>query len=104
MLPKRSRLKSDEVQAVLSRGIAVASPGAKGKKSLISMKFLALPGPFKSAVVAPKSLVKSAVGRNRVRRAVYRAVAETPPPHRTGHAIRLVREIPKSPLTPAYAE
>ncbi len=104
MLPKNSRLTTSEVQEVLKKGTSIFISLPKGQKGLISAKFLPKPGVFKSAAVAPKSLAKSAVERNRLRRAVYRAILGFPTPKKGGFMIFFVRSIPKTPLTPAFAE
>jgi RNase P protein component len=104
MLPKNSRLTTSEVQEVLSRGTSVFISLPKGQKGLISAKFLPKSGGFKSAAVAPKSLAKSAVERNRLRRSVYRAILSLPTPKKAGLMVFFVRNIPKTPLTPAFAE
>ena len=104
MLSKGKRLTSVEVEEVLKKGISLKISPLKGRNSLISAKFLAMPGPFRVAAVAPKSVAKSAVTRNRLRRAVYRAIAGLPAPKRHGIAIFFVRSTPKEPLTPAFAE
>lgn len=104
MLPKRARLTSSEVDEVLTKGISIYAPLPKGQKGLISAKFLAIPGSFKSAAVAPKSLAKSAVERNRLRRAVYSAISSLPTPKKPGHMVFFVRSIPKTPLVPAFTE
>ncbi len=102
MLPKRKRLSAHEVEEVLARGVSVRSPIAAGQKPLISAKFLAIPGPFRAAVVVPKSLARKATERNRLRRAVYRAIAGSPAPKKVILAVFFVRNIPKKPLTPAF--
>jgi ribonuclease P protein component len=104
MLPKKARLTSPEVEEVLKRGVSVSITPKNGGKSLISLKFLAQLGGFKVSVVAPKSVAKSAVARNRLRRAVYRAISALPLPKKHGIAVFFVRSIPKAPLTPAYQE
>ncbi|HEV8677442.1 MAG TPA: hypothetical protein VN701_01265 [Candidatus Paceibacterota bacterium] len=104
MLPKRSRLTSSEVEEVLKKGISLSIPAQKNQKSLISAKFVASKGHFRAVAIAPKSVAKSAVVRNRLRRAVYRAIASFPTPKKGGTAVFFVRSIPKGPLTPAFAE
>lgn len=104
MLPKSSRLTSKEVQEVLDKGRSIMISPSNGRKSLISAKFLPTSGTFRAAAVAPKSVAKSAIVRNRLRRAVYRAIAGFPAQKRRGIAIFFVRSIPKPPLTPAFAE
>jgi RNase P protein component len=103
MLPKGKRLTSSDVQTVLSRGISISISPQKGRNNLISARFLATPGGFRVAAVAPKSVAKSAVVRNRLRRAVYRAVAGLPTPKKSGAVVFFVRSIPKEALTPAFA-
>jgi RNase P protein component len=104
MLKKSSRLTSQEVNLVLEKGQSINLFLPKGQKPLISAKFLAKSGPFKAAAIAPKAVAKSAVVRNRLRRAVYRAIAGLPAPKKGGIAVFFVRSIPKTPLTPAFAE
>ena len=104
MLPKSSRLSSREVEEVLKKGVSLHISPQKGRNSLISARFLATGGSFKAAAVAPKAVAKSAVVRNRLRRAVYRAIAGFPVPKRQGTAVFFVRSIPKGPLTPAFAQ
>ena len=104
MLPKRARLTTKDVDMVLKNGRSIAISLANSKNSHISARFLAIPGTFRAAAVAPKSVAKSAVVRNRLRRAVYRAIAGLPAPKQGGIAVFFVRKIPKEPLTPAFAE
>jgi ribonuclease P protein component len=104
MLKKSARLTRQDVEEVLKYGRSVSILTPKGQKSLISAKFLAKPGTFRAAAVAPKAVAKSAVVRNKLRRAVYRAIANLPAPKNPGIAVFFVRAIPKSPLTPAFEE
>lgn len=104
MLAKSNRLTSAEVSEVLSKGRSLFVPASKSQKSLISAKFLAGSGHFKVAAIAPKSVAKGAVERNRLRRAVYRAVASLELPKKPGTTVVFVRNIPKGPLSPAFAE
>lgn len=64
MLPKRSRLSSGEVRGVLAGG----SPLRVGP---YSGKYLPGASPLKVAVIVSKKDTKTAVGRNRLRRAAY---------------------------------
>lgn len=98
------RLTSSEVEEVLKKSTSVFISTPKGQKSLISLKFLAASGKFRAAAIAPKSVAKSAVVRNRVRRALYRALASFPTPKTPGLAVFFVRKLPSAPLTPAFAE
>jgi RNase P protein component len=103
MLPKAARLTSKEVEEVLKKGSPVHISLPKGQKSLISARFLRASGGFRAAAAAPKSLVKSAVMRNRLRRAVYGALASLPSPKKSGMAVFFVRGVPKKPMTRAFA-
>jgi ribonuclease P protein component len=104
MLSKRNRLTSQEVEAVLQKGQSISISLPKGQRSLISAKFIASKGHFRAVAIAPKSVAKSAVVRNRLRRAVYRAIASFPTPKKGATTVFFVRSIPKGPLTPAFAE
>jgi RNase P protein component len=74
MLPKRSRLTAGEVRVVLAEG----SPLRVGP---YSGKYLPGAGSLKVAVIVSKKDTKTAVARNRVRRAAYRQLEtlELPP-------------------------
>lgn len=68
MLRKTRRLRSAEVRAVIAHG--------KGARhGAISLKYLDNKGFFRAAAVVSKSTAKRAVDRNRLRRALYRALA-----------------------------
>lgn len=96
MLPKRRRLDVKEVAEVLKLGRSLSA-------THLSMKFLTKLTDFKVSVVAPKSLARKAILRNRLRRAVYRAIEPLPPLR--GHAILFIRTIPNGKkLTPAFVE
>lgn len=56
------------------------------------------------AVVVPKSLAKKAVMRNRLRRALYRALAASTMVGLKGKAVCFVRVVPKDSLTPTFSE
>jgi ribonuclease P protein component len=100
MLPKKRRLSSAEVREVLARGKSV-------RGSVISLKYVVNKGIFRAGVVAPKSVAKRAVDRNRLRRALYQALATLPTAktQQLSHimAIFFIRSIP-SPLTPALRD
>jgi ribonuclease P protein component len=104
MLPKARRLTSEEVEEVLKKGTPLHTPPQKGSKSLVSAKFLAKGTVFKAVAIVPKTVAKRATERNRLRRAVYRAIASLPIPKKPGVATFFVRSIPKPPLSPAFAE
>ncbi len=92
MLPKRQRLVASEVREVLKRG-----RGRRG--NCLSMKLISTTTPLRVSVVVPKLVAKKAVDRNRLRRAIYRALA---PLSGTGLAIVFVHKVPAEPLTPAF--
>lgn len=86
MLHKRARLSATEVAEVLQKG--------RGQRAqILSLKFQATSAPFKCAVVVSKKVARSAVTRNSLRRAVYRALRETSLPA-TGRAILFVQSVP----------
>lgn len=101
MLPKRKRLTTKEVAAVLSRGRSLHSSRSP---VLLSAKYVAVEGPFKIAVVVSKSLAKKATVRNSLRRAVYEAIAMPPLPSSGAHVLFFVRSIPQKPRVPAFRE
>ena len=72
MLPKKRRLTAMQVREVLSSGKSLRGVA-------ISLKYVVKPGFFSSAVVTPKAVAGLAVDRNRVRRALYRALSSLPP-------------------------
>jgi len=95
MLAKTRRLRSAEVKEVLARG-----RGRRG--AVLSVKLLATPSPFRCAVVVSKKTATTAVLRNRLRRAVYRALQNTSLP-RSGHAILFVQLAPKADLASVFS-
>ncbi len=96
MLPKRSRLSAEEVREVLAKG-----SGRRGR--ILSLKIVSGGAPFRSAVVISKKVAKTAVTRNRVRRAVYSVLQRVSLPP-TGRAILFVQSIPKEGLAAAITE
>jgi ribonuclease P protein component len=66
MLPKKNRLDKKAIEKVFTKGIFINSP-------TLSFKFVKNPGsiPPRLSFVVPKSLVKGAVGRNKLRRQGY---------------------------------
>lgn len=95
MLPKRRRLTATLVQEAIAQGV-------RSRQGHISIKYLANKGPFGAAVVVRKALVRSAVGRNRIRRAVYRALSGLPSP-KGGKIVVFVERVPEGQLSPAFA-
>lgn len=100
MLPKKRRLSSAEVREVLARGKSI-------RGSVLSAKYVENKGPFRASAVASKAVAKRAVDRNRLRRALYQALA-TLPPGLAGalsntKIVFFIRSVP-DPLTPALRE
>ena len=95
MLAKTRRLRAVEVREVLAHGRS-----RRGK--VLSSKILTTTTPFRAAVVVSKKVAKTAVLRNRVRRAVYAALGHTSLP-RTGHAILFVQSVPKADLATVFS-
>ena len=93
MLPKRRRLSAREVKEVMTRG-------RSRRASLLSAKYVAGTSPLRSSAVVSKKVAKKAVERNRLRRALYRALATY---KGTGTAVIFVQKIPTDSLTPAFA-
>ncbi len=65
------------------------------------MKYLFSPEQLRSAVVVTKALARSAVVRNRLRRAAYRALGQLRSPV-SGQVVVFIRTIPEGPLTPHF--
>ena len=88
MLPKRLRLSAGEVRAVLAGGapLRVGPYGAK---------YLNAAHPLKVAVIVSKKDTKTAVARNRVRRAAYKEIEALSTPA-TGALAVFVRPAKKS--------
>ena len=99
MLPKRRRLSAEEVSDVIARGRSL-------REGILSMKYLPSSGPLRAAVVAPNSLARKATARNRLRRALYAALASLPEatPFQASKAVFFVRSIPSSPLVSTFRE
>jgi RNase P protein component len=100
MLPKKRRLTALQVREVLSAG-----KGVRG--GVVSLKYVAKQGFFGVAVVAPKSVARRAVDRNRLRRALYRTLASLSPAQASAlnnaMAVFFIRSVP-SPLAPRLKE
>lgn len=67
MLPKKTRLTAEEVRAILKDGRPARSATLSAKYKVIS--------PAKAAVVVSSKVAKSAVERNRLRRAAYQTLS-----------------------------
>jgi ribonuclease P protein component len=83
MLKKSARLRAAEVAEVLARGKSVRV-GPYGGKLVASNE------PLRVAIVVPKKSVRTAVARNRLRRAAYRALPSLSTPS-TGRLALFVR-------------
>lgn len=94
MLPKKRRLSAVEVHEVIARGTS-------SRASALSLKYLPGASPLRAAVVISKKVAKQAVERNRLRRAVYRALAGF---KGHGSAVVFVQKIPLAPVAPAFRE
>jgi len=93
MLKKSSRLSAKEVRDIIA--------GARSARtSLLSAKYIVGDEPLRAAVVVSKKISKKAVVRNRLRRAVYRALASY---KAHGVAVIFVQKIPEGALTPAFS-
>ena len=94
-MPRKSRrLSATEVREVLKLG-------RSKRATYLSMKFLATDTPLQVAVVVSKATAKGAVERNRLRRALYRAL---PPLQKSGKAVIFLQKIPTTLLQPAFSE
>ena len=92
MLPKWQRLSTPHVREVLAKG--------RSRRAVcLSYKYVNLDTFLRVSVVVPKSTAKTATERNRLRRAVYRALA---PLSGKGHGIIFVHKVPEGALTPAF--
>ncbi|GEM_PF-1201815 len=103
MLPSSRRLRTKEVEEVIKRGVS-----ARGV--FITAKALKNDGTIegvRAAAVVSKKIARSAVERNRLRRALYRAVGivASEKGTTTNHGMNVVffiRSIPPNPLSPAF--
>ena len=100
MLPKRLRLTTPEVALVLRSG-------RSRRATYLSSKVLQTDSPLKISVVVSKSVARKAVERNRLRRAVYRALDialyQRPGFNSTGKAVVFVQKVPhEAKLTPIF--
>ena len=94
MLPKRRRLSAEEVREIIAKGRPV-------RASFLSLKYISGPQALRAAVVVSKKISKKAVIRNRVRRALYRALHTM---DGKGSVVVFVQKIPDTALTPAFSE
>jgi ribonuclease P protein component len=96
MLSRRKRLRAQEVTAILAKG-------RSARASYLSMKCLPSQTSFRAVVMVPKSLARKAHDRNRLRRAVYRALANMSLSATKASVVFFVRNIPRESLTPLFA-
>ncbi len=101
MLPKRRRLSAREVKEVMASG-------RPRRASLLSAKYTPNSSLLRASAVVSKKVAKKAVERNRLRRALYRALAAyrgTGPNGAPigGTAVIFIQKVPPDPLTPAFA-
>ncbi len=94
MLKKSRRLTAGEVRDIIKTG----HPRRAGH---LSARLVPGTTPLRAAAVISKKVAKSAVERNRQRRALYRALREI---EASGSAVIFIQKIPKNPLTPAFLE
>jgi ribonuclease P protein component len=98
MLPKRQRLSTREVREVLKRGHSA-------RAEFLSVKFIKTDTALRAAAVVQKSVVRNAVQRNRLRRALYQALGGiSPAAHLQG--VFFVNRTPKPPqkLLPVFID
>jgi ribonuclease P protein component len=88
MLPKSRRLVAAEVREVLRKG-------RSNRATFLSFKCISGPEFLRVAVVVPKSVAKKATERNRIRRAVYRALS---PLSGTGLGVVFVQKTLPQPI------
>ncbi len=109
MLSASRRLRTKEVEEIIKRGVPARGVFVTAK---------AIVGDtinVRAAAVVSKKIARSAVERNRLRRALYRAVAEVKLPSlQSSHAeggvttslniVFFIRSIPPNPLLPAFSK
>ena len=82
----------------------VLAAGKPLRSSHFSIKYLAATSPLQCAVVVSKKVAKSAVQRNKLRRAAYRALAaHATKTQKHGRMVLFIQKIPTSSLTPAFS-
>lgn len=94
MLRKSRRLRAEEVRLVIKTGKSL-------REGSLSLTYMPYTGSYRAAVVVSKAVAKKATERNRIRRAMYRALAQISPKS-SEMAVFFVQKIPQSPLTPAF--
>ena len=98
MLKRSRRLRAAEVARVIRLGRPY-----RGR--LLTAKAIPAPdGTMRTAAVVSKAVAKQAVERNRLRRALYRALAGLPAPSFPAlHVVFFVHMVPKESLATAFA-
>jgi len=94
MLPKRRRLSAAEVRNIITAG-------RSGRAGFLSVKHIPSTQLLRAAVVVSKKVARGAVERNRLRRAVYRALVSC---SGSGSVVIFVQKIPTNPLAPAFQQ
>lgn len=94
MLKKSRRLTAGEVCDIIKTGTL-------RRAGHLSARMVTGTAPLRAAAVISKKVAKSAVERNRQRRALYRALQEI---EVSGSAVIFIQKIPQPPLTPAFLE
>lgn len=100
MIPRSHRLRTREVAEVLKRGRGTVSGAHLSAKVFFPDEGVG--GTIRSAAVVSKKVARTAVARNRVRRAVYdalRGVTNT----KAAHIVFFVRSVPKDNLRSAFS-
>lgn len=92
MLAKSRRLNASEVRDIIKKG----TPRRAGH---LAARVVTSEAPLRAAAVVSKKVAKGAVERNRLRRALYRALREV---EGKGCAVIFVQKIPTQPLAPAF--
>ena len=95
MLPSSKRLRTAEVREILSIGRSVRGSNILSAKTLPSQK-----GGFRAAAVVSKKLAKTAIMRNRLRRAIYRALEQqqTVPSVKIALFLKVKPPLPMAPV------
>ena len=96
MLPKRRRLSTREVREVMKHGRSL-------RGELLSVKFIKTGTVLRAAAVVQKSVARSAVKRNHLRRALYQALGALPAPAAHIQGVFFVNRTPKVPQQPLLA-
>ncbi len=88
MLPKSKRLSTREVREVLRRGHSA-------RAEFLSVKFIKNNTTMRTAAVVQKSVARSAVKRNHLRRTLYQALGTLPTSSARIQGVFFVNRVPK---------